>query len=55
MAHAGMRGAVLNVKINLPNITEKKFNDKMRAECRNLARNGDALLAKVMKKVERKL
>ncbi len=55
MAHAGLRGALLNVKINLPSITDKKFNDRMRAECRNLAKEGDALLAKVMKKVERKL
>jgi len=55
MAHAGMHGALMNVRINLPSITDKKLNDRMRAECRNLARNGDALLAKVMKKVGRKL
>lgn len=55
MAHAGLHGAVLNVKINLPNITDKKFNEKMLAECRKLAREGDALLAKTMKKVGKKI
>ncbi len=55
MANAGMHGAILNVKINLPNITDKKFNDRMLKECKMLAKDGDELLAKVMKKVDKKL
>ncbi|MDO9537721.1 MAG: glutamate formimidoyltransferase [Thermoplasmata archaeon] len=55
MAHAGMHGAILNVRINLPSITDKKYNEKMLKECSKLAKDGDALLAKVMKKVEKKL
>ncbi len=55
MAHAGMHGAILNVKINLPSITNKKFMAKMKRECSKLARDGDKLLAEVLKVVEKKL
>ncbi|MFO7618102.1 MAG: glutamate formimidoyltransferase [Thermoplasmata archaeon] len=55
MAHAGMHGAMMNVKINLPNITDRKFNGKMLKECAKMAKDGDALLAKVMRKVGKKL
>ncbi len=55
MANAGMHGAILNVKINLPNITDKKFNDRMLREYKKLTKDGDELLAKVMKKVDKKL
>ena len=55
MVNAGMHGAILNVKINLPSITDKKYNDKMLKECKKLAKDGDELLAKVMKKVDKKL
>jgi len=55
MAHAGMHGAIMNVKINLPNITDNRYRDKMLKECASLAGEGDALLARVMKKVEKKL
>jgi glutamate formiminotransferase/formiminotetrahydrofolate cyclodeaminase len=55
MANAGMHGAILNVRINLPSITDKKFNDRMLRECRKLAKDGDTLLARVMEKVDVKL
>ena len=55
MAHAGMHGAILNVKINLPSITDKKFTARMKRECSKLARDGDRLLAEVLKVVEKKL
>ena len=55
MANAGMHGAILNVRINLPSITDKKYNEKMLKECKKLAKDGDELLAKVMKKVDKKL
>ena len=55
MAHAGMHGAILNVKINLPSINDKKFVTKMKRECSKLARDGDRLLVEVLKIVEKKL
>ena len=55
MANAGMHGAILNVRINLPSITDKKYNEKMLKDCKKLAKDGDELLAKVMKKVDSKL
>jgi formiminotetrahydrofolate cyclodeaminase len=45
----------LNVKINLPNITDKKFNDRLLAECKKMATEGDKLLASVLETVEKKL
>ncbi len=55
MAHAGLHGAILNVKINLPNITDKKFNDRLLAECKKMAAEGDKLLASVLETVGKKL
>ena len=55
MANAGMHGAILNVRINLPSITDKKYNEKMLKDCKKLAKDGDELLAEVMKKVDKKL
>jgi glutamate formiminotransferase/formiminotetrahydrofolate cyclodeaminase len=55
MAHAGMHGALLNVRINLPSITDKAYKENMQKECSKLAKDGDALLDKVMKKVGKKL
>ena len=55
MANAGMHGAILNVRINLPSITDKKYNEKMLKDCKKLAKDGNELLAEVMKKVEKKL
>ncbi len=47
-AHAGMHGALMNVKINLPNIEDKKFVDSMRKECQKLAKEGDRLLEEIL-------
>jgi len=55
MAHAGMHGAILNVKINLPSITDKKFIAKMKSDCSKLARDGDTLLADIIQVVEKKI
>ncbi|MCK4266962.1 MAG: glutamate formimidoyltransferase, partial [Thermoplasmata archaeon] len=55
MAHAGMHGAILNVKINLPTITDKKYVTKMKRDCTKLAKDGDKLLAEVLKVVEKNL
>jgi len=55
MANAGMHGAILNVKINLPSITDKKFITKMKRDCTTLAKDGDKLLAEVLTIVEKKI
>lgn len=55
MAHAGMHGAILNVKINLPSITDKRFTDKMKKECAQLSRKGNKLADEIAKVVQRKL
>lgn len=55
MAHAGLHGAVMNVKINLPNITDKKFNAEMTKQCAKLTKDADKLLEKVLAAVGKNL
>ncbi|MDD4307625.1 MAG: glutamate formimidoyltransferase [Thermoplasmata archaeon] len=55
MAHAGLHGAVMNVKINLPNITDKKFNGEMAKQCARLTKDADKLLEKVLATVGKNL
>jgi glutamate formiminotransferase/formiminotetrahydrofolate cyclodeaminase len=55
MAHAGMHGAILNVKINLPSITDGEYEKELLAEVEKLAREGDALLNEIVVIVESKL
>lgn len=55
MAHAGMHGAILNVKINLPSITDEEYEKKLLAEVERLAREGDSLLNEIVVIVESKL
>jgi len=55
MAHTGLHGAVMNVKINLPSITDKRYCESMRKESARLAREGDRLLDATLKTVGRRL
>lgn len=55
MAHAGLHGAVMNVKINLPNITDKKFNSDMAKQCAKLTKDADKLLEKVLAAVSKNI
>ncbi|MEM3555538.1 MAG: cyclodeaminase/cyclohydrolase family protein [Candidatus Micrarchaeia archaeon] len=46
-AEAGVRGAILNVKINLKSITDKAFNEEKQFEIKNIERNSKELLEEV--------
>lgn len=46
-AHAGLRGAVLNIRINLPSIKDDTFVTATRSEADSLVREGDAALDRV--------
>lgn len=46
-AHAGLMGAVMNIRINLPSIKDEGFVAEMRKEADALIREGDATLKRV--------
>lgn len=52
MAYAGLRGAVLNVKINLPGIKDDAYVTEMKQACEQLIREGTELMADIRKQVE---
>jgi len=54
-AYAGLRGAILNVLINLPGIHDEKFVSEMKTRCSELIEKGDKQIAKVRKKVLEKI
>ncbi len=55
MANAGMHGAILNVKINMPEVTDEVYKVDMLKKCDDLAAEGDALLKDILAVVESKL
>jgi len=56
MGYAGLIGAILNVKINLPSITDEAFNAEMRQNLDTMSEEGreklDTILQEVLKKIE---
>lgn len=56
MGYAGLIGAILNVKINLPSITDQAFNAEMRKNLDTMSEDGreklDTILQEVLKKIE---
>ncbi len=55
MAHAGLKGAILNVRINLPSITDKGYKAELVREVEQLASEGETLLKEVLRVVEEKI
>ncbi len=55
MAAAGIRGAQLNVEINLGSIKDQAFNEKMRSECATLMAEVDAAEKQVLEEVRERL
>ncbi|NOZ12311.1 MAG: cyclodeaminase/cyclohydrolase family protein, partial [Acidobacteria bacterium] len=54
-AYAGLRGAVLNILINLPGIHDETFVKKMKKQCESLIEKGDKLIIDVRKQVLEKI
>ncbi len=52
MAYSGVKGSVLNVKVNLKYIEDKHFNTEIRDEIENLERRAEEVLGSVIGKVE---
>ncbi len=55
VAYAGLRGAVLNVLINLPGIEDKEFVNEMKEKTDTLINKGSELIEKLRKIVEEKI
>jgi len=55
MAHAGLHGAALNVKINLPSIKDQRFNNETSDKIEQLVAEGDSLLKEVLATVNEKI
>ncbi len=51
VAYAGLRGAILNVLINLPGITDKQYVKEMKSTCEELIREADALITDIRTRV----
>ncbi len=51
MAYAGLRGAILNVKINLPGIKDDAYVTDMKQACEELIREGTELMADIREQV----
>jgi glutamate formiminotransferase / formiminotetrahydrofolate cyclodeaminase len=54
-AYAGLRGAILNVLINLPGIHDENFVSEMKTHCEELIRKGDNLIGSVRNLVLEKI
>ncbi|UCG67973.1 MAG: cyclodeaminase/cyclohydrolase family protein [Thermoplasmata archaeon] len=52
MAHAGLKGAVLNVKVNLISIEDEQFNLEKKAKIEDLESKAEHLLGMIFEKVE---
>jgi formiminotetrahydrofolate cyclodeaminase len=52
MAYSGLRGAILNIKINLKSIQDKQFIDKMNVKADILEKKGDKLLSEIIFEIE---
>ena len=55
VAYAGLRGAVLNVLINLPGIEDKEFVNEMKEKTDSLLNKGSELIEKLRKIVDEKI
>ena len=55
MAYSGLKGAVLNIKVNLKYIDDENFNNKMRKEVSNLENKAKELIKEVLDGVEASL
>ncbi len=55
IAHAGLKSAIYNVRINLPNISDKAFNAKVRGKLDGLLREADEAAQAVGELVEASL
>ena len=51
MAHAGLKGAVLNVKVNLISIDDEHFNNEKKAKIENLERKAELIIGLVIERV----
>jgi formiminotetrahydrofolate cyclodeaminase len=55
MAHAGVQGAIYNVRINLPHIKDKAFAEAIKAQLATLRREANEASAAVAREVENAL
>lgn len=55
MAAAGLRGAIMNIEINLGSIKDQDYVDNMKEEIKQLHEEGENILKKVREEVEKKL
>jgi glutamate formiminotransferase/formiminotetrahydrofolate cyclodeaminase len=55
MAHAGLKAAAYNVRINLPNITDEAFCEEIRARLGGIVEQAGTVLAEVEGRVEEQL
>ena len=55
MAHAGLKAAAYNVRINLPNISDERFCDEIRGRLGGIVEEAGQLLAEVEAAVEKRL
>lgn len=55
MANAGMHGAILNVKINMPEVKDEAYKTDMLAKCAKVAEEGDQLLKEILAIVEERM
>jgi glutamate formiminotransferase/formiminotetrahydrofolate cyclodeaminase len=52
---SGVMGGIYNVLINLKDITDKKFNDKMRKQCAVLEKNARSIVKRIEKMVDKEI
>ena len=55
LAYAGLEGAVLNVKINLPGIADEKIKADAEAKIKSIAKEGASLKADIIRIVEERI
>ena len=52
---AGLEGAILNVKINLPSLKDSVFVEDMQAKVQSISQNGEAVRSQVLHSVRKKI
>jgi formiminotetrahydrofolate cyclodeaminase len=55
MAAAGLRGAIMNIEINLGSIKDQDYVNNMKEEIKELHEKGENILKKVREEVDNKL
>lgn len=55
IAFTGVRGGIFNVLINLPQISDREFIEKMKTTCTSLEEEAGQLLNETMAKVREKI